>query len=129
MILWLPIMYVLTPDQNLNSQEDMWHYYIWPHPLFTEMPVHTDTYITIVIKSINKFLKHCILFNAYPHWLHRVGCKYVMVFHRLFTDIRHQKKQNVLRNIQHNDCSLEYDTLLFEHYLFQWPLMTFVTII
>jgi len=95
---------------------------IWPHPLSTEMPLHTDTCITIVTKSMNKFLKHYILFNTYVQWLHRVGCKYVMVFHRLFRDIRHQKKQNVLRNTQHNDCSLVYHTLLFEHYLFQWPL-------
>ena len=28
MIIWLPIMYALKPDQNLNLQEDMWHYYM-----------------------------------------------------------------------------------------------------
>jgi hypothetical protein len=28
MIIWLPIMYALTPDQNLNLQKDMWHYYM-----------------------------------------------------------------------------------------------------
>jgi len=66
MIIWLPIMHALTPDQNLNLQEDMWHYYMTT-PFIHRMPLCTDTCITIVTKSMNKFLKHYMLFNTYLH--------------------------------------------------------------
>jgi hypothetical protein len=42
-----------------------------------------------------------------------------------YSETRQQMKQNILRNIQHNDCSLVQHTLLFEDYLFQTTSMTF----